>query len=306
MDTNSFEEIREPMLSAFRLIEDLYVDNCDKYKVLTGYEEIDHLIAGLHCGDLIALVGSPGSGKTTFLVNIAMNIALRAQQEVAFAGMQHTPEQLGMRFLGKESNVIMREILRGYIRKEDWHELTSKASKIAESPLTIFDLSVQGVDHLIAGLRRLKQEKPGTKLLIIDSLDMLPVRNRQEYAEYLRLLKLAALEMKLPILLSCCLKTKKLKKTNKVVIKDSKLDIVERFSDTIMLIDIDNDNIDARITPDGLHLRNEFDDGVHFLTKLRTEIYLLKNLYGPTGSIFLNYIPQQFRFESTDPQEDEE
>jgi len=95
--------------------------------VHTGYEEIDHLISGLHSGDLISIVGNSGTGKTNFLVNIAMNIAMEAKQEVAFMSLQHLPDQLGFNFLGVESNVVIRDIIRGYIRVAEWHKLTKAA-----------------------------------------------------------------------------------------------------------------------------------------------------------------------------------
>src|SRR4030042_5691660 len=104
-----FKDIKGAISDFFEHIENCYAGTFDKFKVHTGYEEIDHLISGLHSGDLISIVGKSGTGKTTFLVNIAMNITMEARQEVALMRLQHLPDQLGFKFLGVESNVVIRD-----------------------------------------------------------------------------------------------------------------------------------------------------------------------------------------------------
>lgn len=204
----------------------------------TGYKEIDHLISGLHSGDLISIVGNSGTGKTTFLVNIAMNIAMEAKQEVAFMSLQHLPDQLGFNFLAVVGNVVIRDIIRGYIRVAEWHKLTKAACELMGSPLIIGCAPFNSVKHLIDEVRKIRQTKQQLKLLIVDSLGMLQLHDRKEYAEGLRLLKQAAMELQLPILLSCTVKTKSFKKDNKTVIRDARYDVIDTYSDTAMMINL--------------------------------------------------------------------
>ena len=271
----------------------------DKFKVHTGYEDIDHLISGLHSGDLISIVGNSGTGKTNFLVNIAMNIAMEAKQEVAFMSLQHLPDQLGFNFLGVESNVVIRDIIRGYIRVAEWHKLTKAAYDLRGSPLIIGCAPLNSVKHLIDEVRKIRQTKQQLKLLIVDSLGMLQLHDRKEYAEGLRLLKQTAMELQLPILLSCTVKTKSLKKDNKTVIRDARYDVIETYSDTVMMINLKSSDFAVHlVTSDSTIKCDKSAMNQKLVTKIRTEITLLKNTYGPLGSVFLNFIPQQWKFES--------
>lgn len=248
---------------------------------------------------LISIVGNSGTGKTTFLVNIAMNIAMEARQEVAFMSLQHLPDQLGFKFLGVESNVVIRDVIRGYIRVADWHQLTTTASNLAESPLIIGCAPLNSVKHLIDEVRKIRQTKQQLKLLIVDSLGMLQLHDRKEYAEGLRLLKQTAMELQLPILLSCTVKTKSLKKDNKNMIRDARYDVIEAYSDTVMMINLKSSDFAVHlVTSDSTIKCDKSTMNQKLVTKIRTEITLLKNSYGPLGSVFLNFIPQQWKFES--------
>lgn len=279
----------------------------DKFKVLTGYEEIDHLISGLHSGDLISIVGNSGTGKTTFLVNIAVNIAMKARQEVAFMSLQHLPDQLGFKFLGVGNNVVIRDVIRGYICVTDLHRLLTTASNLAESPLIIGYAPINSVKHLIDEVRKIRQTKQQLKLLIVDSLGMLQLHDRKEYAEGLRLLKQAAMELQLSILLSCTLKTKLLKKGNKTVIRDARYDGIETYSDTVMMVNLNSSDFAVHlVTSESAIKCDEPAMNQKLVTKVRTEITLLKNTYGPLGSVFFNFIPQQCKFESVEGSTEED
>lgn len=85
-----------------------------------------------------------------------------------------------------------------------------------------------------------------------------------------------------------------------MVIRDLKIDLIAKFADTVMFINPNNSDFDACMIPTGQYLRYEFDDGLHLLTRIKTELNILKTPYGPTGSIFLDFIPQHFRFESAE------
>ena len=56
--------------------------------VPTGFTDLDHLTKGMHPGELIVVAGRPAMGKTTFAMNIAEHVALRAGMPVAIFSME--------------------------------------------------------------------------------------------------------------------------------------------------------------------------------------------------------------------------
>jgi len=158
---------------SFKLIENLYEGSFDGLKVLTGYPEIDEQISGLHCVDLVAVVGDSGSGKTSFLANVALNIADQSSQRVLFYSLQYPAVQLAQRMLFIKGKRSAHEMIRGYITIEDWHEMTNTSWTLSNLPLLIEDGAVEDVDCMLKKIRLRQQKIPDLKLIIIDSIDML-------------------------------------------------------------------------------------------------------------------------------------
>ena len=188
----------------FSLFETLYEEGSDfsAFKIFTGYVDLDNQISGLHRGDLVAIVGDAGVGKTAFLSNIALNVAAHSNQKVLFYSLQYPAVQLVLRLICIKGWVSHHEIIRGYVENESWHKMTSAAADLLNAPLLIEDSALE-LDHDMLRKMRLRQEKlPDLKLIIIDSIDMLAGGHIAQYSECLRKLKAAALDMRIPILFS--------------------------------------------------------------------------------------------------------
>src|SRR5690606_14197313 len=119
----------------------------------TGFVQLDKKCAGLHPGDLYIVAGRPGMGKTSFVLNLAVNVALPRQAEVAdpsdpyaeagveepgygvaFFSLEMPREQLASRLLAVEARVDVSRIRSGDMRREDWNKLTDAAARIGRLP----------------------------------------------------------------------------------------------------------------------------------------------------------------------------
>ena len=69
----------------------------------TGLSAVDQKITGLNKSDLILLAARPGMGKTSFALNIALNVARSAQKTVAVFSLEMSREQLATRLLSSEA-----------------------------------------------------------------------------------------------------------------------------------------------------------------------------------------------------------
>jgi replicative DNA helicase len=100
----SFYPIKDLVMENVKTIERL----CEKKQavtgVATGYVEIDRMTGGLQPSDLIIVAGRPSMGKTSFCLNIALNVAINngVSTPVGIFSLEMSKEQLVMRFLSSE------------------------------------------------------------------------------------------------------------------------------------------------------------------------------------------------------------
>ncbi len=201
----SFFNLKDVIKSSFEMIEKLY----DKKEAITGvpsgFRDLDELTTGFQPGDLIVIGGRPSMGKTALGLNIAQHVGLEMKEPVAVFSLEMSKEQLALRMLCSEAMVDSNNVRRGFIRKEDWHKLTSAAGKLAEAPIYIDDSSGTSVLEMRAKARRLKMEHGGLSLVVVDYLQLMRgrgnfERREQEISEISRSLKGLAKELRVPVI----------------------------------------------------------------------------------------------------------
>jgi replicative DNA helicase len=200
----SFVTLKDVIKGSFEMIEQLY----DKKETITGvpsgFSDLDELTSGFQKGELIIIGGRPSMGKTAFTLNVAQHVGIELREPVAIFSLEMAKEQLAFRFLCAEAMVNSSSIRKGFIHKEDWHKLTSAASRLTDAPIFIDDSSSISVLELRAKARRLKMEH-GLSLVIVDYLQLMRgrgnfERREQEISEISRSLKALAKELNIPVI----------------------------------------------------------------------------------------------------------
>ena len=86
----------------------------------TGFSDLDRVISGLNKSDLIIVGARPAMGKTSFALNIARNVALKAKKKVLFFSLEMTKEQLAQRLLSSEARVGSQKMRTGQLTDDEW------------------------------------------------------------------------------------------------------------------------------------------------------------------------------------------
>src|SRR5439155_2934608 len=73
--------------------------------VPTGFMDLDSLLSGLQKGNLIIIAARPGVGKSSFVTNVARNVAVEAAVPVAMFSLEMSRFEIGMRLLCAEARV---------------------------------------------------------------------------------------------------------------------------------------------------------------------------------------------------------
>ena len=198
--------------------------------VSTGFARYDRVTAGLHPGDLTIVAARPGMGKTSFVLNVAVNVALPTAYEsssdpndrweqpgtgVAVFSLEMPREQLANRMLCSEARVDVGNLRSGVLSPSDWSKLTQAASRLSQLPMWIDDTPSLSLLELRAKVRRLQAEHDvyddsgkltrGMGLVVVDYLQLMKGRDgassrEQEISEISRGLKGLAKELKLPVI----------------------------------------------------------------------------------------------------------
>ncbi|MBR0112350.1 MAG: replicative DNA helicase, partial [Clostridia bacterium] len=83
------------MNEVFDTLKKLTGEDKEQYKgYTTGFDELDNILTGLNRSDLIIIGARPGMGKTSFALNLARNVAVKAKKKTLMFSLEMTKEQL--------------------------------------------------------------------------------------------------------------------------------------------------------------------------------------------------------------------
>jgi replicative DNA helicase len=282
----SFVSLKEVIKGSFEMIEHLYDKRETVTGVPSGFKDLDDLTTGFQKGDLIVIGGRPSMGKTAFTLNIAQHVGLEMREPVAIFSLEMSKEQLALRMLCSEAMVNSNSIRKGFIKKEDWHKLTSAASNLTGAPVFIDDSSAITVLELRAKARRLKMEH-GLSLVIVDYLQLMKgkgsfERREQEISDISRSLKGLAKELHVPVVaVSQLNRSVESRRPPKPMLADLRESgAIEQDADVILFL----------YRPEVYNKDNPADKG-------KAEVDIAKQRNGPAGvTVNLAYISHCTRF----------
>jgi replicative DNA helicase len=282
------DHIKHALKTAFEHIEDLYVGSRKiNYRVMTGVNALDRITNGFHNGDLVAVCGAPGVGKSAFALSLACGSATRYKDRasVMMFSTQSTASQLAFRSIIAGARGTQSNIPQGHIKNADWPRLCFSAGHLSDLSLALNDIAAT-LDEIVIYGRERKREHGDTCLLILDSLDSITGEDRASYSEGLVRLKQLARELSVPIIVTSSVKPKE--RFRRFAAPDPLYTLLEKYSDVLMRItrrDVsENNNLKKLIVKK------------HTVQKWNMDVSVLKNKNGPVGDFHLDFLPQLSRF----------
>ncbi len=202
---SGFVPIRDVLGATIDRLDMLHQNQGQLTGVSTGYNDLDRMTAGLQPGDLIIVAGRPSMGKTTLALNIAENAAISSGTPVAVFSMEMSREQLTMRMISSIGRVDQSHLRTGNFGDEDWARINSAIAQMKSAPIYIDDSGALTPTEVRARARRLKRERGGLGLIVVDYLQLMQVpgtkENRAtEISEISRSLKALAKELQAPVI----------------------------------------------------------------------------------------------------------
>ncbi len=261
----------------------------------SGFSAVDAKITGLNKSDLLLLASRPGMGKTSFALNIALNVARSSRKTVAVFSLEMSAEQLVTRILSGEALVENYRLRTGNLRETDWQKIAAAASVLNQLDIRVDDNPMLSAADMNAKCRRLDN----LGLVVIDYLQLMTSagdksnrgENRQQVvSDISRMMKIMAKELNVPVIcLSQLSRANEKRDDKRPMLSDLRESgAIEQDADIVMFLYRDD-------------YYNE-DSEKHNIA----ECIIAKNRHGETGKVELRWMPEYTQFATLDQRYDDE
>ena len=250
----------------------------------TGLRDLDTKINGLNKSDLLLIAARPAMGKTSFALNIGLNVAKKYKSTVAVFSLEMSREQLAMRLLSGESFVDSQKLLTGKLDDDEWGKLAMASAALSQTDIRVDDNPAITVAEMNAKLRRVDD----LGLVIIDYLQLMTGsgygkggENRvQIVGDISRSLKIMAKELNVPVIcLSQLSRAVESRPDKRPIMSDLRESgAIEQDADAILFL-----------YRDDYYNENSEEKNV-------AECIVAKNRHGETGTVKLQWLPQYTTF----------
>ena len=256
----------------------------------TGLPDVDNAISGLNNSDLILLAARPGMGKTSFALNVLLQVGKFSGKTAVFFSLEMSREQLCMRLISNEAFVDNKKLVTGRLTDEDWDKVALAAAALGRSKILIDDNPSLSVADMNAKCRRVED----LGLVVIDYLQLMQsAGGKQKYAgenrqqvvsDISRALKIMAKELNVPVVcLSQLSRGPESRQDKRPMLSDLRESgAIEQDADIVMFLYRDD-------------YYNE-DSENHNLA----ECIIAKNRHGETRKVELQWLPEYTTFSSID------
>lgn len=244
----------------------------------SGFPSLDKITGGWQNGDLIVVGSRPGVGKSTFGLNVAVNVAINMNVPVMYFSQEMTNKQIAKRLLYNRANA------NGYYNNQitdldgsEWQKIEDCLFKLTEAPVYFNDTPFLSITDFREKVPKYLSEL-GVKLIIIDYLQLMRrwpedwCRCVDDINHIIRLLKETAAATGISVIVLTALHRLRRKHSNaflKPTLEDFReMNAVEECADMVILLD--------RFSQEGIENYQEVEAEAEFIVAV--------NKHGKTGT----------------------
>jgi replicative DNA helicase len=288
-----FIPVRSLATEFFRDVDHIIESGEPTLGLPSGFYDLDHMTTGFNPGDFSIVAARPSMGKTSFVLNIAINVAQKDPGNVAIFSLEMSGKQLVRRMASMISGVSSHALKRPNLPSSDYQALADACETLYGLPIFIDESSdISGLE-MRGKCRRLKREG-GLSMVIVDYLQLMrgnrKTENRvQEISDIARSLKALAKELEVPVIalsqLNRGVENRENKRPQLSDIRES--GSIEAEADLVMFIFREQYYKDRESPAEANHDPERVEEA---------EIIIAKHRNGPTGHVTLGFQPSYARF----------
>ncbi|KND62598.1 replicative DNA helicase [Candidatus Phytoplasma phoenicium] len=269
----------------------------------TGYSNLDDITLGLKPEELIILAARPSMGKSSFMINLAVQIAKSEEKpSIALFSLEMSNEQLVSRMLSSNAWIAHKKIQLGILNEKELHALDIEIHNLQNLNIYFDDSATVNILDIRAQCRQLKTQKK-LDLVIIDYLQLIHKNNKNNYqgfsnrqeevSDISKSLKQMARELQVPVIALSQLSREVEKREDKRPILSDLRDSgsIEQDADIVMFLYRKKYYIKNKDKEDFVSENNSEDE---------TELIIAKNRQGMTGTKKFIFDSEHLFFVETD------
>ncbi|MGN8647631.1 replicative DNA helicase [Gracilibacillus sp. HCP3S3_G5_1] len=288
-NASSFKNIKDVLIQVYDNIDQLHKNKGEVTGIPTGFRDLDRITSGFQRNDLIIVAARPSVGKTAFALNIAQNVAIKTNENVAIFSLEMGADQLVNRMICAEGNIDAQRLRTGSLEEEDWGRLSMAMGSLSNAGIFIDDTPGIRVSEIRSKCRRLKQEH-GLGMILIDYLQLIQgsagsqENRQQEVSEISRSLKGLARELNVPL----------------IALSQLSRGVESRQDKRPMMSDLrESGSIEQDADIVGFLYRDDYYDKESEKQNI-IEIILAKQRNGPVGTVELAFVKEYNKFVDLD------
>ena len=271
----------------------------------TGFDALDRKTTGFNAGDLVIIAARPAMGKTSFVLNTALQNIERGSG-VIFFSLEMPAEQLMMRLLSAKTQIPLQNVRKGDMDDKQWGVITKAFEDLNRKKLFVDDGGSVNINQLRARVRKIAgNPENNIKMVIIDYLQLMSGTSakarHEEVSEISRGLKLLAREMNIPILalsqLNRGLESRPDKRPMLSDIRES--GSIEQDADIIMFVyrdDVYKERDEQRKEKEAKDRGEDYKSAFIDKPIEEAEIIIGKQRNGPVGTVKLDFHKELTKF----------
>ncbi len=267
--------------------------------IMSGFDDVDELLGGLHRSDLVILAARPSLGKSSLAINVAVNAA-RNGAVVGIFSLEMGREQIALRMMSSEAGVDAHRLRMGLITEAQEQRINDCIGSLSDLKIYVDDTPFQSIMEMRSKSRRLFMEH-GLDLLVVDYLQLIQGRARgenrvQEMGEISRSAKGMARDLNVPVLaISQLSRAPEARQSHRPQLSDLRESgSIEQDADVVIFIYRDdlyfNEEEWEQRYPDQIYPQN------------MAEIIVSKHRHGPVGTVKLLFEASLVRFRTAAPE----
>ena len=266
--------------------------------IMSGFDDLDELLGGLHRSDLVILAARPSLGKSSLAINVAVNAA-RNGAVVGIFSLEMGREQIALRMMASDAGVDAHRLRMRHTTDAQDQRIYDCIGSLSDLKIYVDDTPFQSIMEMRSKSRRLFMEH-GLDLLVVDYLQLIQGRARggenrvQEMGEISRSAKGMARDLNVPVLaISQLSRAPEARQSHRPQLSDLRESgSIEQDADVVIFIYRD----DLYFTEEEWEQR--YPDQIY--PQNVAEIMVSKHRHGPVGTVKLLFEGSLVRFRTAE------